>query len=270
DTANVPKIVEDLPPCRKWANPRLRKLIEEGDRKQQLHASLALLPVDSGQVDYLYDRMLNADRPPDHFSVLCQELRKYQQEIVQGRIVQGLSTFLKNETNPDRRLRAACALAFYDPRNPLWTRNAELCDEVANKLLKEPPALSEIWLQGTKALPISPRALRYPIGDSFLRIASDPTRSESERTMAAHLSLLCKRTEVRTEEMAAFILDRDDLLLYDRVLPYFLAKGDEAVKLMSRELAKTPSPEMSEVKQDTLAKRRAKAAVFLLQFEQQE
>jgi serine/threonine protein kinase len=269
DTTAVPKIVEDLPPCRKWANPRLRNLIVEGGRKQQLHASLALLPVDPGQVDYLYDRMLDADRQPDHFWVLCQELSKYQQEIVQDQIVRDLSTFLKNETNPDRRLRAACALAFYDPLNPLWTGD-ELCDEVANKLLKEPPALSEIWLQGTTALPISPRALRYPIGASFLSIASDRTRSGSERAMAAHLSLLCKRTEVRTEEMAAFILDTDDLLLYDRVLPYFLARGDEAVKLMSRELDKTPSPKMSEVEKDTLAKRRAKAAVFLLQFEQQE
>src|SRR5262245_23823112 len=162
---------------------------------------------------------------------------KYQQEIVQDQIVRDLSTFLKKETDPDRRLRAACALAFYDPGIPLWTRDAELSDEVANKLLKEPQALSAIWLQGTKALPISSRALRNRIGDSFLRIVSDPTRHGSERTMAAHLSLVCKWSEVRTGEMAAFILDTDDLLLYDRVLPYFLAKRDEAVKLMSGELA---------------------------------
>src|SRR5262249_40934732 len=149
---------------------------------------------------------------------------------------------------------------FYDPRNALWTNRAKLCDEVANKLLREPPVLSEIWLEGT-------RALRRPFGKSFLNIASDPTRSESEHTMAAHLSLLCKPIEVTTEEMATFILGADDLLLYDRVLPYLLAKGQEAVKLMSEELDKKPSPEMSEVENYTLATRRAKAAVFLLQYE---
>src|SRR5207248_1223563 len=144
----------------------------------------------------------------------------------------------------------------------LWTRT-KLCDEVANKLLREPPVLSEIWLEGT-------RALRRQFGKSFLNIVSDPTRSESEHTMAAHLSLLCKPIEVSTEEMAAFILGADDLLLYDRVLPYLLAKGQEAVKLMGEELGKKPSPEMSEVENDILAKRRTKAAVFLLQYEQQD
>src|SRR5204863_7325370 len=114
------------------------------------------------------------------------------------------------------------------------------------------------------------RALRRQFGRSFLNIASDPARSESERTMAAHLSLLCKPIEVSTEEMAAFILEADDLLLYDRVLPYLLAKGSEAVKLMNEELGKTPSSELSEVEKDILAKRRAKAAAFLLQYEQQD
>ncbi len=258
DMAGVSKIAQDLSSCRKWAEPRLRRMIEEGDHKQRLHASLALLPVDPGQVNYLYDKMLDADRQPDELWVLCQALREHQPEIAKR-----LSTFLEEEANSDRRLRAACALAFFDPLNPLWSDDTRLSDEVANKLLKEPPALADSWLVGS-------RAVRLQFGNSLRTIVSDPTRSESERTMAAHLSLLCKPIEVRTEEMAAFVLDTDDLLLYDRVLPYLLAKGDEAVGLMSEELDKRPSPEMSEVENDTLAKRQAKAAVFLLQYEQQE
>jgi eukaryotic-like serine/threonine-protein kinase len=258
DTAGVSKIVGDLSSCRNWANPSLRKMFEEGDHKQRLHASLALLPVDPGQVNYLYDRMLDTDRRPDELWILCQALSKYRPEIVER-----LTYELLEEANADRRLRAACALAFYDPRNPLWTNRTTLSDEVANKLIREPPVLSEIWLEGT-------RSLRRQFGRSFLQIVSDPARSESERTMAAHLSLLCKPIEVSTEEMAAFVLGADDLLLYDRVLPYLLAKGEEAVKLMKNELDTTPSPEMSEVENDILAKRRAKAAVFLLQYDQQD
>lgn len=258
DTAGVAKIVGDLSSCRKWADPRLTTMIEEGDRKQRLHASLALLPVDPGQFNYLYDRMLDPDQQADVVWVICQALRDHRQELASR-----LSDFLEEESNRDRRLRAACALAFYDPRNLLWTRDTVLCDEVANKLLKEPPVVSEIWLQGT-------RALRRQFGKSFLNIVADTTRSESERTMAAHLSLLCKPIEVTTEEMAAFILDTDDLLLYDRVLPYFLAKSGEATSLMREELQKKTQLEMSEVQKNLLPQRQAKAAVFLLQYDQQE
>src|SRR5439155_9458685 len=116
------------------------------------------------QVNYLYDRMPDAHRQPEELWVLCQALREHQQDVAQR-----LSTFLEEEANPDRRLRAACALAFYDPHNPHWTRDTKLCDAVANKLLKEPPVLSEIWLQGT-------RALRRRFGKSFLNIVADPTR----------------------------------------------------------------------------------------------
>jgi formylglycine-generating enzyme required for sulfatase activity len=257
DTAGVGKIAEDLSSCRYWADPRLTKMIEEGDARQRLHASLALLPVDPDRVNYLYDRMLDADRQPDEFWVLCQALREHRQELAER-----LTRFLLEESNPDQRLRAACALAFYDPRNPLWTGDTRLCDDVANKLLREPPVLAERWIEGT-------RALRLQFGSSFLKIASDPARSD-EHARAFHLSVFCKPLEVSTEELAAFILEHDDLLLHDRVLPYLLAKDNEAVKLMSEELDKKPSSEMSEVEMDILAKRRSKAAVFLLQYDQQD
>src|SRR5262249_13353423 len=155
-------------------------------RKHQLHASLALLPVDPGQVDYLYERMLDADRRPDELGILCEALLgEHHGEDLTRR----LAAFLQDETNPDRRLRAACALTAYDPRNSLWTRDDnELSDEVANKLLEEPPHLAQDWVKLT-------RAHRYRIGSSFLRVASDPDRSESQRTTAAHWHIICQSGE---------------------------------------------------------------------------
>jgi hypothetical protein len=47
---------------RRWVDPALKqeyKKASEGS-PQRLHASLALLPVDPGQVKYLFDRMLKA------------------------------------------------------------------------------------------------------------------------------------------------------------------------------------------------------------------
>ena len=34
---------------------------KDNDRRKQLHASLALLPVDATQVEYLYGRLLDAE-----------------------------------------------------------------------------------------------------------------------------------------------------------------------------------------------------------------
>ena len=53
DTAQVPTIVGKMAEYRQWADPLLR---EENDKaadesRQKLHTSLALLPVDPGQVD---------------------------------------------------------------------------------------------------------------------------------------------------------------------------------------------------------------------------
>jgi len=62
NTAQVPVIVGEMADYRKWTDPLLR---EENDKaaansRQKLHTSLALLPVDLVQADYLFDRLLRA------------------------------------------------------------------------------------------------------------------------------------------------------------------------------------------------------------------
>ena len=57
----VPGIVKDMAPYRRWLDPLLHEAYAQAeasnDPRKQLHASLALLPVDSGQVEYLYGRL---------------------------------------------------------------------------------------------------------------------------------------------------------------------------------------------------------------------
>jgi hypothetical protein len=61
-TADVPALVRDLGPYRRWADPLLRaKLAEAGpDEGKRLHLALALLPFDASQADYLTARLLAA------------------------------------------------------------------------------------------------------------------------------------------------------------------------------------------------------------------
>ena len=62
ETAQVPGVVGEMADYRSWVDPLLRQEIEKAaaNSRQQLHASLALLPVDSTQVDYLHGRLLAA------------------------------------------------------------------------------------------------------------------------------------------------------------------------------------------------------------------
>src|SRR5690349_21036224 len=63
DTPQVLGIVAQLEGYRVWADPLLRDEFQKAkpNSRQQLHASLALLPVDAIQVEYLHGRLLNAE-----------------------------------------------------------------------------------------------------------------------------------------------------------------------------------------------------------------
>src|SRR5262249_28867980 len=71
DTPKVPSLIAQMAKYRQWIDPRLREVPEKSP--QRLNASLALLPVEPGQVDYLYGRMLEAD-PRDVFPVIRDAL----------------------------------------------------------------------------------------------------------------------------------------------------------------------------------------------------
>src|SRR5262249_38057640 len=62
--AEVPAIVQEMAPYRRWLDPLLRDAYREAeakrDRGKQLHTSLALLPVDATQVEYLHRQLLDA------------------------------------------------------------------------------------------------------------------------------------------------------------------------------------------------------------------
>src|SRR5437588_626021 len=53
DTANVPRLVDDLGRYRRWADADLRQRAAAAapDSREQLHLALALLPADPAQVD---------------------------------------------------------------------------------------------------------------------------------------------------------------------------------------------------------------------------
>src|SRR5262249_4562564 len=119
-TEDVPAVVADMASYRRWLNEPLREAYAEaeakGDVRKQLHASLALLPSDPGQVDYLHRRLLDAG--PDEVVAIRDLLTPHKDTLVEP-----LWAVLEDRAiDPGRRLRAACALAAYALDDGRWEK----------------------------------------------------------------------------------------------------------------------------------------------------
>ena len=86
NTNDVPTIVQDMGSFRRWINPLLHeaylKAKADKDACKQLHASLALLPVDGTQVTYLADRLLDAE--PHEVPVLRDALDAHKDDLLEN------------------------------------------------------------------------------------------------------------------------------------------------------------------------------------------
>ncbi|MCI0463375.1 MAG: SUMF1/EgtB/PvdO family nonheme iron enzyme, partial [Gemmataceae bacterium] len=250
----VPAIVAELAPYRAWADPELLALLEDPQRsaKERLHSRLALLPVDAGQVQLLYEAMLRPGTPPREVLVVRAALWPYR-----GQLVGPLWERLEDGREPaERRLRAACVLASYDPANPRWDRAAPL---VADQLVTQ----NLIFLGGwSEALRQVQHKLLEPLGRVF-REQDKPTES----ILAANL--LADYAADQPEMLAELIKDADPKQ-YAVLWPRIQQHRERTIALMHQELAKTAATDATEEAKNVLGRRQAQAAVVLLQLGQDE
>ena len=157
DIAQVPGVVKDMAGCRTWIDPLLR----EEDKKaakdaQRLRVSLALLPADPGQVECLYERLLDAD--PLEVPVIRDALVPYK-EALTSQLWSVVERPAKGKES--QRLRAASALAAYDPSSPRWKTVSR---QIADDLVKCAGGLSDV-LDGVPSA--RPRPLVHSAGCDF-------------------------------------------------------------------------------------------------------
>jgi len=113
-TADVPAVVHDLGPYRRWADPLLREQTNLDDGKR-LHVALALLPVDASQADFLSDRLLTAGEPEE-----VQVIRVALHDHAPASAARFWPVLEGAGEDRPRRLRAAAALALSDANDPRW------------------------------------------------------------------------------------------------------------------------------------------------------
>jgi eukaryotic-like serine/threonine-protein kinase len=174
-TEDVPAVVRDMGSYRRWLDGPLHQAYAEakaaGDARKQLHASLALMPADAKQVDYLYERLLHGDA--EEVLVIRQALLDNHQDGTER-----LWELLENPASEqDQRFRAACFLAAFAPDDPRWDK---VRDDVAGKLAGQAPFEIARW---TEVLKPMRKALLPPLA-AYL---ADEKRSPAERRLIANI-----------------------------------------------------------------------------------
>jgi formylglycine-generating enzyme required for sulfatase activity len=250
-TTDVPSIIKGLSGYRRWADPRLCRLLSESGEsgRERLHASLALLPVDPSQADYLGRRLLGI--APAELPVLRAALAPHR-----ARLTPMLWTELEKARPGDASLlTSAAALALYDPDSPRWS---ELGGKVAEALVKVNPIFLGDWLDALRPMRTK---LAAPLGAIF----ADNGRPETEHDLAT--SILVDYAADDPDRLADLLMAacpkayRTFFLIAER-------QAEQMTPLFQARLAKSQTARMegadTEQVKDERAERQARAAVALV------
>jgi formylglycine-generating enzyme required for sulfatase activity len=258
ETSDMPRLVERLTGHRRWANPRLVRLVQasKDDSKVRLHASLALVPVDPSQIDYLAKRVLTAS--PTELPVIWIILTGHHFAPVK----RFWDVLDDPKADPDQRFRAACVLANSDAEGTEKRWDAVVpfvTDRLIASVHKNPShyaPLIEIL-----------RPVRQELLAPLSAIFRDKNRAESDRSLAA--SILADYVSDQPTVLADLLMDSGEhsfAILFDKLK----AHREEAVALLEAELKKKPVTGETADAKNKRDRRQGRAAVALLRLGQTE
>src|SRR5579871_4188694 len=257
NAADLPVIIGDMAPYRPWLNPLLREVqhdaVSSHDGRRQLYTSLALLPVDPSETNYLSEQLLKVK--PQELPVLRDALLPYKDGML-DRLWAVVEQPARDK--PGERLRAACALALYDPNSPRWNK---ACALVVDQLVSENPVYLGIWLEGFR--PIKDKLLT-----PLMAVFRDrkPERS-TERSMATNI--LADYAADHVDVLADLVMDAQEKQ-FAILFPRLKSQGQSGQELLIQELDRTLPSKADDEAREQLAKRQANAAVALLRMRQPE
>ena len=250
-TPDVPAIVNQLSGYRRWADPRLVRAAQAADdqSRERLHASLALLPVDVSQVDYLFNRLLAAS--PSEFSVLRDALKTHQSALTPK-----LWTVLESAKPGDASLLpSASALASYDPGDHKWEA---VSGKVSQALVSVNSLLLRPWVEAL-------RPVRGKLTSRLTAIFQEKSRSETVHSLAT--DILADYASDDPNLIADLLMDADPIA-YREFFPIAQRQQSKTLPLLQVEIAKKATISETdrdlEMVRDRLAERQARAAIALL------
>jgi serine/threonine protein kinase/formylglycine-generating enzyme required for sulfatase activity/tetratricopeptide (TPR) repeat protein len=221
ETSEVPGIVRAIGDYRRWTDSELVRVLAEPSTgpKEKLHASLALLPIDPTQVPYLETRLLDATQAD--VSILRDALEPYA-----ARLVPRLWSEAESATSGGKHLlRAAAALARYDPESPRWTR---LVDKVAQSLVTMNSLAVGPWLETL-------RPLRSKLRAPMAAIFRDRKRSETVHSLATDILAVYASDD---PELLAELLKVSDPGAFVKLFPAAEMQAEKTIPIFQAELSR--------------------------------
>ena len=246
----MPAIVKQLSGYRRWADPLLVRVAQGTDpqSRQHLNASLALLPVDASQVDYLFKRLLSSRE--NEFLVVRDALKTHQSTLTPK-----LWTVLETAKPDARLLPAASALANYSPDDPRWE---SVGGKVAEALVSVDSLLLRPWIEAL-------RPVRGKLTAPLAAIFRDRNRAESDRAQAT--DILNDYASDDLELITNLLIDADSKA-YATFFLIAQRQEEKTLWFLRAEIVKKAtipdSDKDSEIVKDRLAERQARAAITLL------
>ena len=255
DIALVPQIVSEVESYRHWCDPLLREknAQAEYDSPKKLRISLALLPVDPDQNEYLYNCLLQAS--PSEVPVILEALAPYSDKFL-DKLWAMVERADRGKESP--RLRAAAALAKYDASSQKWDQSS---GKVVEDLVSVNPDDRRVWSE-----------LYRPVRNRlFPRLKEIFKDHQLERTAERGLatSILADYTDDNPTELANLLMDADEKQ-FAVIFSKFKDRGEQGLPVLIAEIDKKLPSELpsSDDKREALAKRQANAAVALLRMNQ--
>ena len=221
--AQVPNIVRSMGGYRRWVDPALRRVVGRSSERssERLHASLALLPVDDGQVEYLFQRL--QDATANEAPVLRDALKPHQT----GLTPKLWSVLDSAKPGDPSLLPAASSLALYNPQSPRWNEVAAM---VAQGLVTTNPVYLRTWLDAL-------RPVRTSLTAPLAAIFRDKSRPESEH---AATSILADYTSDDPNLVANLLMDADPMVYAD-FFPIAQRQESKTLPLFQAEISKKPT-----------------------------
>lgn len=253
----MPKVIQDLSSYRRWANPLLRKTIDDDatESSRKARARLALFPVDASQAGDLFGPLIDGD--PDLFLVIRQALYERGDRSA---LTQKCRELLRNEQEaPDRRLRAGMALAGLLGAAPasddadLRGAASFLASHFVNDLLAHPDRYND-WMSAMHPA----RILLIPPLEQIFRGTS---RSDSASSLAA--SVLANFAAEDPDTLTKLLLEAD--VRQFPVIFRALSGHHASLARSLTELVKSVAPTTaSREAKSAFASRQANAAIALV------
>ena len=252
EITEVPDIVLAMQPVHFFTDRANRNALRSKDEDQKLRASLALLPVDTSQVNYLFNRLIKIKDKPSELRVLRDALKTHLSTLTPK-----LWTVLESAKPGDANLLpSASALASYAPDDAKWEAEGS---KVAKALLSVNSISLGDWL---KYLTNVRSKLKPPLATIFRK-----KLSESERTQVTNI--LADYASDDPDLLADLLLDSEEKP-FAVLFVNLKVRQERAVPVLEAELARKPAPDATADAQDQLAQRQARAAVALVRLGQGE